>query len=144
MNTSLIAQASITINASPAKVWEALTSPDMIKQYLFGTQAISDWKVGSSITYKGVWEGKHYEDKGMVLEVIPEKLLVSTYWSSMSGVPDIPENYKKVTYELTPAEEGATTLTVTQDNNVTEESKAHSESNWKMVLDGLKKVVEEK
>ncbi len=142
MNTSLVAQAFITVNASPAKVWEALINPDMIKQYLFGTEAVSDWKVGSSITYKGVWEGKHYEDKGMVLEVIPEKLLVSTYWSNMSGVPDIPENYKKVTYALTPAEGGGTTLTIIQDNNTTEESKAHSEGNWRMVLEGLKKVVE--
>lgn len=138
---NLIVKASITINASPAKVWEALTKPELIKQYLFGTEAISDWKVGSSIVYKGVWEGKQYEDKGTVLEVTPEKLLVSTYWSSMSGMPDIPKNYKKVMYELEPAE-GGTKLTITQDNNATEESKAHSEGNWKIVLAGLKKVVE--
>jgi uncharacterized protein YndB with AHSA1/START domain len=73
--------------------------------------------------------------------VIPEKFLETTYWSSMSGLPDLPENYKKVTYELTP-ENGATKLTLTQDNNSTEESKKHSEQNWEMVFDGLKKLLE--
>ena len=40
------------------EVWEALTSPQMIQQYLFGTQVTTDWQVGSPITYRGVWQGK--------------------------------------------------------------------------------------
>jgi uncharacterized protein YndB with AHSA1/START domain len=98
--TNLIAKTSININASASKVWEALTTPAMIKEYLFGTEAVSDFKVGSSIIYKGVWGGKIYEDKGKILEVVPEKLFVSTYWSSMGGKEDKPENYNKVSYEL--------------------------------------------
>ncbi len=71
MEKGSIARKSITIHAPPSRVWEALTNPELIKQYLFGTQAISNWKVGSQIRYKGVWEGKAYEDKGTVLEVVP-------------------------------------------------------------------------
>lgn len=141
MDNKFIANVSITIDASPAKVWEALTNPELIKQYLFGTEVVSDWKIGSTIIYKGVWQGKAYEDKGTILNIMPEKLLESTYWSSMSGIPDVPENYKKVTYALTP-ENGSTKLTLTQDNNATQEEKNHSEQNWKMVLDGLKKLLE--
>lgn len=141
MSNPFIAKQSIAINASPAQVWEALTNPEMIKQYLFGTQAVSDWQVGSPIVYKGEWQGKAYEDKGTVLEAVPEKLLVSTYWSSMSGVQDIPENYKKVTYEITAGDNG-TVLTITQDNNATQEAKKHSEQNWKIVLEGMKKLLE--
>ena len=139
--TGLIARQSIFIRAYPGIVWKALTDPDMIRQYLFGTEAISDWRVDSPIRYRGVWQGKTYEDKGTVLRAVPGKLLESTYWSSMSGLPDRPENYKKVRYELTP-EKGGTRLTLTQDNNATEEERMHSEGNWKIVLEGLKKVVE--
>jgi uncharacterized protein YndB with AHSA1/START domain len=32
----------ISIHADSAKVWEALTNPEIIKKYLFGTQTISD------------------------------------------------------------------------------------------------------
>jgi uncharacterized protein YndB with AHSA1/START domain len=141
MDKNFVVKVSIIINASLARVWEALTTPELIKQYLFGTEVISDWKVGSSITYKGEWKGKSYEDKGIILQFVPEKLFESTYWSSMSGMPDVPENYKKVTYELA-LESGNTKLTLTQDNNATEEEKNHSEQNWKMVLDGLKKLLE--
>jgi len=140
MNNPL-AQATITINAPASKVWEALTKPELIKQYLFGTEVTTDWRVGSPITYKGEWQGKAYEDKGKILQVEPGKLLVSTFWSSLSGVPDVPENYKTVRYELSPAG-GGTKLMITQDNNTTQEEATHSEQNWNMVLDGLKKLLE--
>lgn len=141
MNTGFIATQSVIIKASATKVWKALTDPAMIRQYLFGTEAISDWKVGSPITYKGEWKGKKYEDKGTILNIVPEQLIESTYWSGMSGLADVPENYKKVIYKLTP-ENGRTKLTVIQDNNKTEEEKNHSEENWKIVLNALKELVE--
>ncbi len=97
-------------------MWDALTQPDLIKQYLFGTEVTTDWKVGSPITYRGVWQGKPYEDKGKVLEVEPGRRIVSTFWSSLSGVPDQPEYYKTVQYELS-IQGSAMRLTVTQDNN---------------------------
>jgi uncharacterized protein YndB with AHSA1/START domain len=141
MQKDYIAKASATINAPAEKVWDAVTKPGLIKQYLFGTEVTTDWKVGSPITYKGVWQGKPYEDKGKVLQVEPGKLLVSTFWSSLSGDPDIPENYKTVRYELSSAGVG-TKLTIIQDNNATQEEATHSEGNWKMVLEGIKKLLE--
>jgi uncharacterized protein YndB with AHSA1/START domain len=102
---------------------------------------MSDWRVGSTITYKGVWQGKPYEDKGKILDLVPNKLLRSTYWSGMSGLKDAPENYSTVTYTLSEVG-GSTTLTVTQDNNPTRESAEHSQSNWAIVLKGLKDLLE--
>lgn len=124
-----------------AKVWEALTRPEMVKQYLFGTDMSADWRVGGAITYRGEWEGKSYVDKGTVKAIKPGKLLVTTYFSSMSGKEDKPENYNTVTYELA-EKKGKTTLTITQDNNPTQESADHSASNWGMVLEGMKKLLE--
>ncbi|HXW98149.1 MAG TPA: SRPBCC domain-containing protein [Methanomicrobiales archaeon] len=136
-----VASQSVLIRASPARVWEALTDPALVRQYLFGTEVESDWIVGSPIRYRGVWQGRAYEDKGEVLEVVPERLLDTSYWSGMSGLPDIPENYKNVRYELVPEGDG-TRLTVTQDNNATEEERDHSEGNWRIVLGMLKAVLE--
>ena len=141
MNNKFTAKAISTINAPTSKVWEALTKPDLIKQYLFGTEVNTDWQVGSPITYKGEWEGKAYEDKGEILQIEPEKLLVSTFWSSLAGLPDVPENYKTVHYELSP-ENGGTKLTIIQDNNATQAEADHSEQNWNTVLGGMKKLLE--
>ena len=124
-----------------SRVWEALTNPKLIKQYLFGADVISDWKEGSPIIYKGIYEGKTYEDKGSVLKVEPEKLLLITHWSPLSGSPDTPENYHKVSYELA-VENSSTQLTITQDNNSSEEEQEQNAKFWKMVLDGMKKLLE--
>jgi uncharacterized protein YndB with AHSA1/START domain len=141
MNKQLIARASITISTSPTAVWDALTKPAVIKKYFFGSDIVTDWRVGSPILYRGEWQGKTYEDKGTIVEFETEKRLVTTHWSPLSGVPDAPENYHTLTYELTPQGE-ATTVTLTQDNNASEEEKAHSEQNWKMVLRSLKQLLE--
>jgi len=141
MDKGLIAKAITTIEAPASKVWDALTKPELIKQYLFGTDVISDWKVGSPIVYRGEWQGKPFEDKGKILEMERERSLVSTHWSPLSGVPDIPENYHTVAYQLSESD-GRTEVTITQDNNANEEEKQHSEQNWRQVLEGLKKLLE--
>jgi uncharacterized protein YndB with AHSA1/START domain len=143
MKGNYLAKSSMKIAAPPAKVWDALTKPELIKQYLFGTDVTTDWKVGSPITYKGEWQGKTYEDKGKVLENQPGRLLVSTFWSSLSGVPDLPENYQTVRYEIS-GEDGGSRVTIIQDNNDSPESASHSEQNWQMVLEGMKKLLENK
>jgi uncharacterized protein YndB with AHSA1/START domain len=141
MDEKFNARASLIINSPASKIWKALTDPDLIKQYLFGTEVTTDWQVGSPITYRGVWNGRSYEDKGRVVRFEEGRLLESTFWSSLAGQADLPENYKTVTYELEPAG-SATKLTITQDNNATAEEAAHSEENWRMVLDGIKKLLE--
>jgi uncharacterized protein YndB with AHSA1/START domain len=141
MKKTYTAKATATINVPASKVWDAITKPEMIKQYLFDTDVTSNWKVGSPITYKGEWEGKAFEDKGKILEIEREKLLVSTYWSPLSGVPDSPEYYHRVAYRLS-EKDGKTEVTITQDNNSSEDERAHSEKNWQMVLEGIKKLLE--
>jgi uncharacterized protein YndB with AHSA1/START domain len=135
-------KAEIVIKATPAKVWEALTKPELIKQYFFGVDVVTDWKVGSPIIYRGMWQEKPFEDKGAVLAVDPGRFMHTNYWSSFSGVPDAPENYQNVIYVIAPEGDDAARLTVTQDNIPTEEAKKHSEENWKTVLEGMKKLLE--
>ena len=141
MNDKFTAQAKTTIHAPASKVWEAMTNPELIKRYLFGSEVKSDWKVGSPITYKGEWQGKPFEDKGEILKVEPEKTLVSTHWSPLSGVPYTRENSHTVTYTLN-RNGDSTDVTITQDNNANEKEKAESEKTWQTVLAGMKKMLE--
>ena len=142
MKNSLIAETSITIQAKPEKVWEAITNPRMIKKYLMDTNVKTDWKVGSPITYDGEYNGKRYHDKGVIKKIEKEKLFQSTYWSSMGGKEDTPENYNLVTYKLD-GKGDQTIVTISQDNIHTEKEKEQAAENWKPVLKKLKKVVEE-
>jgi uncharacterized protein YndB with AHSA1/START domain len=139
--STLTLKTTITFKAPIAKVWQGLTDPAIVKQYFFGTDLKSDFKVGSRITFSGEWEGHKYEDGGTILEIDPPKLLKYTYWSSMMGLEDKPENYYNITYELS-EDNGVTTLVITQDGVKSQESLEHSEQNWKSVFDGLKKIIE--
>jgi uncharacterized protein YndB with AHSA1/START domain len=141
MKNNITGHAAIVINAPANKVWKALTNPQQIKKYFFGTDAISDWKKGSPIYFRGEWQGKKYEDKGTILETKPNQIFKYTYWSSMSGIEDKPENYVTITYDLK-EEKNKTTLTITQENIPDEKTKQHSEENWNKVLNDLKNFVE--
>jgi len=141
MNNDLIAKASITIQAPNAEVWKALVDPAAIKQYMFDTNVVSDWKEGSPIIWKGEWQGKAYEDKGIILQLKPGRTLQYTHFSPLAGQPDKPENYHTVTIELA-GDEKQTHVTLTQDKNATEQEREESEKNWEMMLTGLKKFLE--
>lgn len=142
MKKNLVCETSITIDADASKVWKAITTPRLIKKYLFGTDAKSDWQEGSPITYEGEYEGKAYKDKGVIKKLEPERIFQSTYWSSMGGKEDNPENYNLVTYKLAP-KNGKTVVTLLQDNIQSEIEKEHVTENWKMTLKSLKKVAED-
>lgn len=142
MAEGFIATASTTIDAPAAVVWDAFVNPETIKRYMFGSEVTADWKEGGAISWKGEWQGTSYEDKGTILAFEPLRMLRYTHYSPLSGLPDEPESYHTVTVELT-EEAGGTRVTLTQDNNATEEAKEHSERNWAMMLEGLKTVVVE-
>ncbi|MDR3575010.1 MAG: SRPBCC domain-containing protein [Anaerolineaceae bacterium] len=141
MDKNLIAKSSITINAPRAVVWDAFVNPAVIKQYMFGTNVISDWKQGSPIIWKGEWQGKSYEDKGVILQFKPGQTVQYSHFSPLSGLPDTPDNYHTVTVELA-GEGNGTQVTLTQDKNSSEEERQHSEENWNSMLAGVKKLLE--
>jgi uncharacterized protein YndB with AHSA1/START domain len=138
---TLTLEVSTPIKVTKAVLWEALTNPEQIKKYLFGTETKTDWKVGSPITFSGTWEEKPYVDKGTLLEIEKEKLIKYSYWSSFSGTEDVPENYANVCYFISDYE-GKTLFTVTQDGHKTEETREHSKQNWQSILNSLKELLE--
>ena len=144
--SQLIITNTISINASSAKVWDALVNPEKTKQYMFGCEAISDWKPGSSLLWKGMYEGKEMIFvKGNVVDIQPNKILKFTVIDPNASYPDIPENYLNVAYELK-EQNAVTTLKVTQDGfeNAAEGEKRYKDTynngeGWNPILVQIKK-----
>lgn len=136
------ARATIHVDVPRADVWHAITDPDTIARYLFGSRVETDWQEGSPILYRGEWEGKPYEDKGTILEVVTGERLVSSYYSPLSGKPDVPESYQTVSYLLAD-DAGGTEVTITQDGCADAAEAERMSENWGMTLGSLKSVVEE-
>jgi uncharacterized protein YndB with AHSA1/START domain len=141
MTENLTATARTRIDASAINVWNALTDAAIVKQFMFGTELVTDWEVGGPILWRGEWEGRPYEDRGTVLDIVPAERLQVTHFSPLSGLPDIPENHHTLTYDLRPDGEG-TVITLTQDNAHSVDEQQHDAENWSAMLESLKRVVE--
>jgi len=141
MKNDLVVRKTVKINANTTKVWNAITNPKMIKKYLFGTKVITDWKVGSEISFQGDWQGKKFRDKGVIEKFEVEKLFQYTYWSAFSGLEDKKENYSWVTFELS-GDDKITKLTVSQKGFADKASQEHSDKGWSMVMQKIKELVE--
>lgn len=145
----LIVKNSIIINSDVLKVWDALTNPEQTKKYMFGCEAVSDWKAGNPLLWKGSYEGKEMVFvKGIILAIQPNSFLKYTVIDPNSSMPDIPENYLNVTYELS-GENGQTALIVLQDGfeNAADGEKRYKDvynngEGWNPVLIEIKKLVE--
>jgi uncharacterized protein YndB with AHSA1/START domain len=142
MTDDLTTEASITIGAPIERVWKALTTPELIREWFFGVDTTTDWKVGSPIVHRGEYQARPYEDKGNILAIEPPRLLVHSHWSPVSGLPDAPENYQRVSWELT-EHAGETELTIKEVNLPSQEAKAISEKSWRMALENLGRLLEE-
>ncbi len=149
MSQPLTVTNTITIQNPAARVWDALTNPEMTKKYMFGCGALSDWKPGSPLLWRGNFNGlEMVAVKGEVIKIEPWKLLVyTTIDPNNPAVPDLPENYLTVTYVLS-EQNGHTLLTVSQGvySKVTEGDKRYEETiaggGWTPILVQIKELLE--
>ncbi|GCE06865.1 SRPBCC domain-containing protein [Dictyobacter aurantiacus] len=136
-----------TINASTDRVWAAITQPELVKQWQYGTDLITDWHVGSPIIFHNEWEGKVFEQKGTVLEIEPTRRVKYSLFFLHPGMEDRPENYFTMTYRLDEIGDQMT-LTIIQDDPREQASQERTESQQaaeeseNSVLIALKKLVE--
>jgi uncharacterized protein YndB with AHSA1/START domain len=146
----LIVKNNISIKAPSAKVWDALVNPEQTKKYMFGCEALSEWREGTQLLWQGKHEGKDVVFvKGEIVRIVPEKFLAyTTIDPNNPAIADLPENYVIVTYSLT-EKDGSTLLEVTQGDfsMVADGEKRYKETynngeGWDPVLTEIKKLVE--
>jgi uncharacterized protein YndB with AHSA1/START domain len=135
---------TITINAPTSEVWQAITNPDLLREWRSPDKTstvTSDWQAGRPIVFEGTWDRRKYFDQGTILQFEPERALEYNIWSKRARLPDAPENYTVVRFTLTP-NEGGTTLNLTHTNFQNEAIYGHANFYWATALDRLRKLVE--
>jgi uncharacterized protein YndB with AHSA1/START domain len=134
---------TITIGAPASQVWNALTNPELMKQWMAETDIdiLTDWKVGHPFVIRGNLHGINFENTGTVLQFEPEKVLQYSHLSSLSRLPDRPESFSVIEFRLAPIE-NQTTLTLTVSNFPTEIIYKHLAFYWNVTLEVLKRLIE--
>ena len=128
----------IYIKTTPERLWEAITDPELRRQYNFGVGVVSDWTPGSSYT------SDHPSAPGPLaeaknLEVEPPHRLVQSFTALWADyVKD--EGESRVTLEIEQVEDSCR-LTVTHDQ-LREGANNELYGGWPMILSGLKTLLE--
>ncbi|GAA4464613.1 SRPBCC family protein [Nemorincola caseinilytica] len=135
---------TITIAAPAGRVWQALTVPAQMQQWMSQTpiEIETDWREGSPISIRGPWYKTHFENMGRVVAFRPGQRLCYTHLSSLSHLADEPGSYTAIDLVLTEGKDG-TELLLTLSNFATEAIYRHVNYYWMVSLAMLKRYVEE-
>jgi uncharacterized protein YndB with AHSA1/START domain len=126
------------IRITPEKLWDALTTPEIIQQYRFGMSLESEWKVGSR--WRMYADGR-LMDSGEILESIPQKRLAMS-WRCEWKPEFKAEGDSRCVYEIEPKSASAKlTLTHSIERPDSKFIGAVSEG-WPMVISNLKSLLE--
>jgi len=132
----------IIINATPDKVFDALTTSAEIVKYYPLNEVVSEWAVGESVNYKGEVNGQAFTDYGVITELNRPIKYSYRYWSDNHGTDNIPDNHLNISYSLSLVN-GVTQLKLVQDNIQSEEMFNIMETVvWDMLLNALKQHME--
>lgn len=134
--------STIVLDVPIEKVWNALTQPDLVKQWQYGSDLITDWIVGNEIRFRNEWEDQVFEQWGTVLEVIPnQKIKYSLFFPRPEELEDKPENYFIMSYILS-EENQKVKLEILQENNRPGAIQEEPQGEENPVLQGLKTLIE--
>jgi uncharacterized protein YndB with AHSA1/START domain len=135
---------TVIIYASPSVVWEALTDIDLMQRWMGEPEmqivVTTDWKVGSAFVVQG-FHHELFENKGTVLRFDAPEWLRYSHLSSVSRLPDIPENQTIFDFRLVPMN-ADTSLTVTLSVFPTESILKHVDFYWRVTIGLLKEFIE--
>lgn len=126
---------TITIECPPAVLWETLTTPALMAQWMGEEMAITvstSWELHSPILIRG-FHHHAFENRGIILAFEKERKLSYTHLSNLSGLADEPGNYTILTFHLTPVAEG-TTLSISIENFPDDIIQKHLEFYWRGTL----------
>lgn len=133
--------AEIIIQASPERVFEALTNPELVKLWQYGRVVTSDWKVGSKIKFISQQEGSNtFEEWGTILDIRTNEFIKYSLFTPRPDLEDKSENYCVTSYRLSDKNGHALIEIIQEDNRPS----GFTSSTLKPILAALKRVAENK
>ena len=127
------------IRTTAEKLWEALTTPEFMRQYWFGVWADTDWKPGSS--WKLMLPDGRVADTGEILEVEPAKRLVIK-WRNEFRAELKAEGYTRCTMEIEQDGDIAK-LSIVHEIDMADSKTIEAVSGgWPRILSNLKSLLE--
>ncbi len=133
--------STLKINASRQKVWDTITKADYVKLWQYGSDLLTNWEIGSDITFRTEWQDKVFEQWGKVLEVNPTEIVKYSLFAPRPELEDKPENYFIMSYILT-EENGVTKLEIIQEDNRPNAVQEEPQGEENPVLKLLKEIAE--
>lgn len=137
----ITSKSTILIDANKQKVWDALTKPELVKLWQYGSDVLTDWKVGSEIRFQTKWEDKVFEQWGNILEIIPNQLIKYNLFFPRPEIEDKPENYFVMSYVISDFQ-NQTKLEILKEDNRPGAIKEKESDEENPVLKALKDVAE--
>lgn len=137
-------ESVVKILAPARKVWRALTEPDLVKQWQYGSDLLTTWEPGTPIVFRNEWNGQTFEQTGMVLEFTPPSRLRYSLFFPRPDLKDIPEHHFFMTYELTERGEETSVLIRQEDARPSTPDEPSTAEKGPDVLSILKELVEVK
>jgi len=134
-----IHETDITINASPEKVFDALTNPEQMKRWQYGREVFTNWKVGSPIRFEAHSEDGVLKQWGTVLDIRQNELVKYNLFTPRPDLEDTLENYSVTSYVLSASGEQTKVDLIQEDNRPS----GFTPLTLKPILVALKKNVEE-
>jgi hypothetical protein len=133
--------STVFLNAPIEKVWNALTKPELVKQWQYGSDLLTDWKIGNEIRFRNEWEGQVFEQWGTVLDVIPNQKIKYSLFFPRPELEDKPENYFIMSYVLS-EENQKIKLEIIQEDNRPGAVQEAPQGDENPILQGLKALIE--
>ena len=135
---------SLLINCSPEKLWDYLTKPDLMTLWMgdpeLNLTIETDWNIDGQIIIKG-FHHVNFENKGVVEIFEKNKRLKYSSLSSLSPLPDRPENYTSTEFILYPVHR-QTALTVKVENLPGDSIYKHYNFYWRGTIMKIKNLAE--
>lgn len=135
--------SKVHLAVPPSKAWVALTRPDCVAKWQYGSVLTTTWEIGSRIVFRAEWEGQVFEQSGEVLEFREPERLRYRLFAPRPDLIDKPENYFEMVYTLEPRD-GGTLVTISQHDPrpVACQPEAETSDEENPVLLALKRVAE--
>lgn len=140
--TKLISTKKIMIAVDKKTLWSVLTESKYTKIYMFNCAVTTDWEIGSTINWKGNFQGYDAFQKGEILDIKQGELIKYSTFDPNFGLEDKPENYIHVSYLLRELDEQTELTIINETFDGNKERMTHINQGWDMVIGGIKSTAE--